>query len=310
MIEDFFFQDEGHVKIIAASVGISKLRWTCSKTGEATEAKKIMEDGRFDHLPIVPVKGPIKEYFQTDKPNDFENIKKHNIEYADVIPVETNIRDVIDKFANSGRTFFFLSYQRNISGLITLGNLNCKQVQVYIFSLMCELERELADFLNLNLSKDEIQDWVKGKAKEDKTEGLKKNLMDFLNSKTVVSDADVFQWIMDKNNDLTNKYNQILKKQNELKDLDLENQLTEHLYLIDFFNIFQDEKLFKKLGYDQKGWKKLKGGINELRNRIAHPTKSLLDKKQTIKELQERLNRIEDLIFRLATERKRRDSMR
>ena len=34
MIEDIFFQDEGQVKITAASVGISRLRWTSVKESE------------------------------------------------------------------------------------------------------------------------------------------------------------------------------------------------------------------------------------------------------------------------------------
>ena len=159
MIEDIYFQDEGQVKVSAASVGISKLRWTSVKEEEIKSEKhlELMSINRFDHLPIEPPVGRITEFFKTKEPNTFDNIERHKIKFDDVIPLNTNIRDVIEKFANNNRTFFFLNYQKHISGLITIGNLNCKQVQIYIFSLICELERELGDFLNSNFKNQEIK---------------------------------------------------------------------------------------------------------------------------------------------------------
>ncbi len=158
MIEDLYFLDEGKVNITSASVGISKLRWKCILEEEDNGQNhiKIMKEGRYDHLPIIPKNGLISEYYKTKIPDNFENIDRHKISYQDVLPLDTKIEIVIEKFYKEKRTFYFLNYNKNISGLITLGNLNCKQVQVYIFSLICELENELALFLNHHLSHSDI----------------------------------------------------------------------------------------------------------------------------------------------------------
>ena len=269
MIEDIFFQDEGQVKITAASVGISRLRWTSVKENEINSNKhlELMENNRFDHLPIEPEVGTITEFFKTVEPNKFDKIERLKINYDDVIPLETNIRDVIDKFANQKKTFFFLRYQKNISGLITLGNLNCKQVQVYIFSLICELERELGDFLNAKLTDKEIKEWI-------------------------ISKIDT--------NNPKDKYKLILENYEKLTNSDLENRLTEHFFLVDFFKIITDKNFYCELSYTKSGWGDL-SSINELRKRIAHPTRSLIDNENNIFKLQKRINKIEDLTFRLTT---------
>ncbi len=272
MIEDLYFQDEGSVRITAASVGISRLRWTSASEEDVKLGNyiSIMSRNRFDHLPIEPSNGVIKEYFKTIKPNNYDSIQRCKIQYSDVINIDTNIRDIIERFATEQRTFFFIKYQKNISGLITIGNLNCKQVQVYIFSLICELERELGHVLNSQLTTEAIKSWIETKAEDNKE---------------------------------NDKYRKILASYNDLTKLDLENQLTEHLFFVDFFSIIEDNELYKEIDFSKKEWQKL-SGINELRKRIAHPTRSLIDKDNDISKLQERLHKIDDLIYRLTINRK------
>ena len=269
MIEDLFFQDEGQVKITAAYVGISKLSWTAIREEDIKSDYHLMlmRENRFDHLPIESPNGTITEYFKTIEANKYDNVDRLKINYDDVIPLETNIRDVIEKLANQNRSFFFLRYQRNISGLITLGNLNCKQVQIYIFSLICELEKELGNFINSNLINQEIIEWIESKTVPSKTE---------------------------------NKYNQILENYQKQKANNVDNQIIEHFYLVDFFKIIEDKKLFVELSYSKNDWDKL-SSINELRKSIAHPTKSLIDNDNNIYRLQERIKKMEDLTFRLTT---------
>ncbi|MBK7811890.1 MAG: hypothetical protein IPI50_11775 [Saprospiraceae bacterium] len=272
MIEDIFFQDDGQVRITAASVGISRLRWTSVREEEIAIGKHIdlMTRNKFDHLPIEPAVGSIVEFYKTKEANKFDTIERHKIKFDDLISLDTNIRDVIEKFAKNNRTFYFLRYHINISGLITLGNLNCKQVQIYIFSLICGLERELGEYVNSKLSNHEIKEWV------------------------------------EKNADIkisNDKYRLILEKYKELTEISLENQLTEHFFLVDFFLIILENNIFDNLGYTKSEWKKL-SSINELRKRIAHPTRSLLDKENNIDKLQKRITQIEDLTYRLSTLKK------
>lgn len=269
MTEDIYFLDEGQVKITAASVGISRQRWTGINENEIENDNYIdlMKSKRFDHLPIISSNGNILEYFKTKNPNNFSSVKRHIISYDDVIPLDTNIKDVIDKFSSTKRTFYFLTFHKNISGLITLGNLNCRQVQVFVFNLICELERELGDFINDKLNDIEIENWVKSKSKKPK-----------------------------------DKYSMMIKSFKKLASVDLENQLTEHFYFVNFLNLINERKLFKKMNYSEDEWKDYDmNDINEIRKRVAHPTKSSLDKDNNIYKLKERLNKIDDLIFRLTT---------
>lgn len=272
MIEDLYYLEEGQVRITAASVGISKQRWISVNEEEIDSNKyiELMRENRFDHLPIEPTKGIIKEFFKTTEPNNFKNIEKLSISFDDVIPLDTNIKDVIERFAINSRTFYFLTFHKKITGLITLGNLNCKQVQIYIFSLICELERELGYFLNSCLTNEQIKSWIESKINVEEP---------------------------------YDKFKLILENFKELTESDLENQLTEHLFLVDFFNIITEKGLFEMLNFSKSKWKDL-SSINELRKRIAHPTRSLLDKENDIYKLKERLNKIEDLIFRLVNHRK------
>lgn len=274
MTEDIFYQDEGQFKITAASVGVSKLRWKSIKHNEIISNLHIelMEKNRFDHLPVEEVDGSVIKFFKTAVPNKYDKIDELKININDIIALDTNIRDVIEKFATQNRTFFFLRYQKTISGLITLGNLNCKQVQIYIFSLVCELERELGDFLNHFLSEKDITEWLNRK--------IKANIQN-------------------------EKYKNILLSYANLIDSDLENNLTEHLFFVDLFKIINDTNLYLQLDYSKLEWEKMKS-VNELRNRIAHPTRSLIDADNTIFKLHERISKIEDLTFRLSTIKKDR----
>ncbi|MBK7637424.1 MAG: hypothetical protein IPJ13_26410 [Saprospiraceae bacterium] len=51
-------------------------------------------------MPIIGTNGTITEYFKTDEPNNFNKISRHVIHYNDVISLDANIKDVIEKFAN------------------------------------------------------------------------------------------------------------------------------------------------------------------------------------------------------------------
>lgn len=265
MFEDYYFLDEGHVKITAATVGISRKRWIHANEEDVNTGsyKEVMQSNRFDHLPIVINEDNISEYFKTTIPNDFSKIEKYEIKYDDVIPLDTDIRTIIYNFAMTKRSFYFLGYNNSISGLITLGNLNCKQVQIYIFSLICELERGLSDFLNKQLSQIQIKEWL---IKMEEVNG--------------------------------SKHKTILDSYEKLTRIDLENTLTEHFYLIDFFDIIRDFNLFEKLNFTLEQWNDQRQ-LNKLRVKIAHPTKSLLDKENNVQKLKKNLDKIQDVSFRL-----------
>ena len=134
--EDAHFLREGIVDINAAVVGISKARWTYLEESDATkaQAEAIMRQQRFDVLPVANG-AEVKKYFRTHKWNDYSSISQETITHRDVIPFHTHIRDVIKGLALESRSFYFLHNERRVFGLLSVVNLNCRQVKVYLFSL-------------------------------------------------------------------------------------------------------------------------------------------------------------------------------
>lgn len=274
MLEDIYFKDEGKVKITAASVGVGRRRWT--SVNNLNDVSEIASKYRFDILPnVVHFQMPLDSYYSTDVRGDFTKLTQHRIKYDDVIDLATDIRTVINLFHEKNRDFYFLTFNGDVKGLITLSNINCKQVQVYLFSLICDLETALAELINNNISNEDVRNWLEQKSNQRKEQ---------------LSNEDC--------EETNNKYQDSLDRYSMLEQSDLENNLTEELYLVDLFTIIKDYDLHRKLDYSGKKWKSL-SEVNELRNKVAHPTRNLLDENQTLELLYKRLNKIDELLFTL-----------
>ena len=217
MIAELHYLDEGHLKITAASVGISCSRWTHihEKDIKDNNYQKMMKQNRFDILPIVSNNNQTYEYFKTDLPNNYQNISRLIINHQDVIPLDTDIRQVIKGFLSEERVFYFLTYQNKINGLITIGNLNCRQVQVYLFAKICDLERTLSDFINDHIGQNQVMQYLQETAKTN------------------------------------DRIKVILDSYQNLVQYDLENNISEHLFLIHFFDIIKNFNFNKALGYSK-----------------------------------------------------------
>jgi hypothetical protein len=137
------------VDIDAATVGISSRRWKFIASADATaeRAAEIMREFRFDTLPIVGVRGSAEEYFHTVKWNHYSDVKRSPITKLDSVPFMTPLKDMIQKFVVESRNFYFLDNEDSVVGLISIANLNCRQVKVYLYSLLSELEIKLGDLL-------------------------------------------------------------------------------------------------------------------------------------------------------------------
>src|SRR5262249_31318409 len=124
----------------------SSVRWTAIPASGATaeRAAEIMKASRFDTLPVESEKG-IKEYFQTDIWNDYSSIARRAVTHRGVIPYKTPLRNVIQGFASEARNFYFLRNERRIVGLISIANLNCRQVKVY---LIVSAPGDMVDFVS------------------------------------------------------------------------------------------------------------------------------------------------------------------
>lgn len=181
--EEVHFSREGVVDINAAVVGISQTRWKYIEESDATDeqAKTIMHQQRFDVLPIVN-NTVVKKYFHTKKWSDYSEISLKTITHKEVIPFDINIRDVIKGFVLDSRNFYFLHNERRIVGLISVVNLNCRQVKVYLFSLLSELEVCLGKFITTHVSGDELWRMTFGKEEKEKHKDVKKRYQEAKNT--------------------------------------------------------------------------------------------------------------------------------
>ena len=249
LYEDAHFLREGVVDINAAVVGISKARWTCITESEATkeQTKAIMRQQRFDVLPIVNG-AEVKNYFRTHKWNDYSSISQETITHRDVIPFHTHIHDVIKGLAVESCNFYFLHNERRIVGLVSVVNLNCRQVKVYLFSLLSELEVRLGNFIAAHVSEDELLQMTFGAKEKEKYEAVK-------------------------------------KRYQEDKMTGVDTRFVEYLYLSDLINIIFKQKLYERLRYSRTSFENRLGSLNDLRHAVAHPACSLITDKHPVEKL-------------------------
>lgn len=167
MIQGHFLR-EAVVHVDAAAVGLGRAQWYCVKDSEASEARAaaLMEERRFDVLPIEATDGEVREYFRTGRWNDFTSVTRHRITYPDVLPSPTPIREVIRELATKRREFFFLTGDDGgLAGLLSIANLNCRQVRVFLFALLSELEGRLGAFLEERVDSRTLEKALKGNGK-------------------------------------------------------------------------------------------------------------------------------------------------
>lgn len=261
-VEDPRFLREIVVDVDAASVGISSARWTKLDSADASAegARKVMERERFDLLPIV-AESKCREYFCTLQWNDFSAVERRSIGHRDVIPHTTSIRDVIKGFAQESRHYFFLAQERRLVGLISVSLLNCRQVSVWLFSLLAELESELAAFLARNVPEAEFLAGEYGPTASGKAAEIRERYL-----------ADRAQGV--------------------------DAPFIQYLYLSDLVNIVAKRRLFTLLGYGSRAkFEDQLGGVIGLRNAVAHPVRSIVTQPDACTKLWQTVESLEECLF-------------
>ena len=148
-------------------------------------AQEVMQENHFDVLPIMGNDDIVREYFKTEIWNNYDSIIREEIEYGDVIPFQTPLRTVIKSFAIEERLFYFLTNESRVTGLISVVNLNCRQVRIFVFGLISELEIRLSELIRSKMREEEIlelgiKEEVKDRYFSDKERGLEPDLMEYL----------------------------------------------------------------------------------------------------------------------------------
>ncbi len=263
-MEDTQFLRESVVDVNAAVVGISRSRWISVSTAEATaeRAAQIMQANRFDILPIEDPSG-VKECFHTLKWNDYCSVGRKTITHRDTIPFVTPLRNVVRGFALESRDFYFLVSERRVVGLVSIANLNCRQVCVYLFSLLSELEVQLGNLVTRHCSDQELLEMTWGARENGKYHGVKKRY-----ESDRVHGYDV--------------------------------PFVEYMYLTDLVKVIGKKGLFGQMGYQGcTQFKDAFGPLVKLRNKVAHPNCSLITGPESCKKLWQRIDEVEDILFRI-----------
>ena len=266
MEEQRLFSREHMVEITAATIGISKNKWVALPQAQATKPRaiSIMQKHRFDVLPIADGE-TIRAYYQANEWNNPTAITRKSITHRDTIPLYTPIRTLIKEFAQEAeRRFFFLSHNARISGLVSIVHLNRRQVKVYLFSLLSELEMTLSQFIAKHVPEQELLDIV-----------------------------------FDGTNDNPGRYEKVKAHYRTDQENGVEVPFVEYLYLSDLINIAIAQRLYQSLGYTRGKFERALGSLNDLRHTVAHPTRSLITTPASVSRLWRRMDRIEEALFKL-----------
>lgn len=262
MLEDLFYRRENVTDVDAAVVGVSRLRWKALSPGEASEerAREVMEHHRFDVLPVAEGDEPVRHYFRTRDWGDYSSVVRETVEYEDVIPQQTPLRSVIRDFAEGDRLFYFLAHENRITGLISVVNLNCRQARIFLFSLLSELEVRMSQVVQSEIDRDNL------------------------------TEAEVLKIAKE---DVQGRYAAD-------KDQRVERNAVEYLYLTDLCKIIRKQELQGVLGFgSKKQFKTAFGRLPDLRNDVAHPSKSLVRSANTAGKLWDSVKVIERALFHL-----------
>jgi CBS domain-containing protein len=150
MKELSYFKAEGNPDIFIAQAGVHKTDWITASPDESIESiVHKMSANRYDILPIIDNVGRCQTFYRTIEWARFdeENIELANIEPEDRLYYLTDIDDAIKRFAATGRKFYFLDNLTDVVGLVTISDLNCKQIYLYLYSLVSLFERKMVSHI-------------------------------------------------------------------------------------------------------------------------------------------------------------------
>lgn len=255
------FQESIIDNITAGTVGISKLRWQSVNAANINheQAVQFMRQKHFDVLPIES-NSEVKEFFYTKDWNNYSSINKRKIAEEDLISVHTPIRKVIESFVDNNRLFYFLSFQKEAVGLISVVNLNSRPVKLYLFSMIIEIEVRLGKIISNKLSE-----------------------------KTILA------LTLDKN---TERYKDIKKGYNKDKKSGIDLEVFEYLYLSDLIAIALSQDLYELIGYGKEEFNQEFKAIKNLRNSVAHP-QSIIKDSNSLEKLDKLIDSMEKALSRL-----------
>jgi arsenate reductase-like glutaredoxin family protein len=250
------FHYDPAVEVSASQIGISKWDWISTTSSEENIAVEIMRKNRFDVLPIENADGTFNSYFSTQEWNVYSSLNKNKINDAQTIYYRLSLKDLIRKFKNDDRHYYFLTDYDEILGLVSYVNLNCQLVYNYLFFIIADIERSVSGILKDYVSQDKIL-----------------ALFEQSDDKHLFELYETFQKNIKDNND---------------------NDIFQHMYLQTVGITLK--KFLNELPNEYKGLNKFsskfgtEGVYNLVRQKVMHPVRPILSDKKSINQIDELLN--------------------
>jgi len=249
------FQHDPAIEVSASQIGISKWDWISTNSIEEKDAIEIMKKHRFDVLPIENKDGTFNSYFSTQKWNIYTSLNKNKINDAQSIYYRLSLKDLVRKFKNDDRHYYFLTDYNQILGLVSYVNLNCQLVYNYLFYIIADIERSVSEILKDNVSQDKIL----SEFKQSEDNHLLELSNTFQKSIDTNNDSDIFQHMYLQTVGITLK-KFISELPNEYKPLN---------------------KYSSKFG--------TQGVYNLVRQKVMHPVRPILSDEKSINQIDELL---------------------
>jgi len=256
MISKNISQQHPLLDLTAAQIGVNKWNWVTTDSEDDGKAKKIMIENSYDVLPVKNCDGTINKFFATREWNKYDCLNLENINESNSIYYRISIKDLVRKFHENNRHFYLLTNYKETIGIVSFVNLNCHAMYSYLFHVISDIEQKLSLVL---------KDYVN-----------EKSVLDFYNS----SDDKHLNMVHD-------NYNISLSTGSN-------NTIFDHMYLQTigitinkFINDIPDN--YKSINKYRKKFSP-NGVYNNVRNKVMHPVRPILNSRDGISEINELLN--------------------
>lgn len=255
------FEYNPTLDLTAAHIGINKWDWDTTDSEDEEKAKEKMKKKRFDVLPILNHNGTVDKYFSTREWNNYDKLNLNPIEQTNSIYYRLSLNDLVRKFNEEKRHYYFLTNHKEILGLVSYVNLNCQAVYNYLFQVIADIEQSIAYLLRDHLDQNEIIELFK-------------------------KSSDIHL------NDVAKNFEASVKPGKD-------NNIFEHMYLqtvgitLNKFNNMLPVNLKKLNKYNSKFAPE--GVYGELRNKVMHPVRPILNDNDTISKIDELLRDYSDI---------------
>lgn len=253
------------VDVDVAVVGIGRSTWVSADPTEDMDiVHSRMATHRFDVLPIDVPHQRVEEFYASERWGDYESIVRRQIRSDILISYRTPVRECIRMMTRgTERPFYFLVKENEeVTGLITIANLNCVQARAYVYALLAELEAEFARL---------VQTCVK-------------SADDPLDEESVVRRSP------------DAAYGLYMKE----RALGLDRHLVEYLTLSNLAAVLKEGDAFQLLGASsKKQLDEMLKPVIQVRNRVAHPVRSLIEHPDCVDQLWSAITTAEVLLDRL-----------